>query len=706
MAPRETGWGAAEGTIDLDGLLAALERDPFPVESLKSALGALRMAQARRTSPALPDALSSFMAEQLDDAGLLRLADDAPARLRPNARSGQVRLDIQGPGLDEEGVRTLRRVESALNRAVYAKRCIGRRPETSVPELYLLSDAIERSVTCEAADIDTGAGGYGDRGEWEVRRAVALGIQSLRLPYRLECRFRLNLEAGVAALSFNTVEPDVIAPREWCVDGGTRRTTRARRELRASRLACREAMVLAAMALSTSPRLDEAWVQATDGDGRRLISWRATRAAVAALDLEGPGERPEDELAALGASIDACDGRLYPVTPQFSMADPLLCPSWRSDEPETSLRPLAAEAARALGASAMSDLAIRGTARREAAADQVCSALDGTCSHDVATVLEATAHDGDQEVRAAGRRVVRALIDGTLDGGDPEAVRDALLTDGDLGRAVGDAFSLLSSPEGRDPVRVERCARELERLLAAEEDAEPYRNGAGHVWRFFNTYAERGLHNRLSGADGREVRLVPAPYYHAHGALASLSMRLGRADRALAFALRAQELDPMDVNARLRAARCYELLGDAPMAEATVRELLSLAHDPDSICAAYLRLGGAFRQEGELRLADASLRHAVAVGGVCAPAAVRALGDLQARGGYEPAPAGTVADELEGAGIPLAPVARVGEVLVDGAKAAVDAGIFPVARDLTALVGILTNDESLLTMALSMEAGA
>ena len=706
MAPRETGWGAAEGTIDLDGLLAALERDPFPVESLKSALGALRMAQARRTSPALPDALSSFMAEQLDDAGLLRLADDAPARLRPNARSGQVRLDIQGPGLDEEGVRTLRRVESALNRTVYAKRCIGRRPETSVPELYLLSDTIERSVTCEAADIDTGAGGYGDRGEWEVRRAVALGIQSLRLPYRLECRFRLNLEAGVAALSFDTVEPDVIAPREWCVDGGTRRTTRARRELRASRLACREAMVLAAMALSTSPRLDEAWVQATDGDGRRLISWRATRAAVAALDLESPGERPEDELAALGASIDACDGRLYPVTPQFSMADPLLCPSWRSDEPETSLRPLAAEAARALGASAMSDLAIRGTARREAAADQVCSALDGTCSHDVATVLEATAHDGDQEVRAAGRRVVRALIDGTLDGGDPEAVRDALLADGDLGRAVGDAFSLLASPEGRDPVRVERCARELERLLAAEEDAEPYRNGAGHVWRFFNTYAERGLHNRLSGADGREVRLVPAPYYHAHGALASLSMRLGRADRALSFALRAQELDPMDVNARLRAARCYELLGDAPMAEATVRELLSLAHDPDSICAAYLRLGGALRQEGELRLADASLRHAVAVGGVCAPAAVRALGDLQAQGGYEPTPAGAVADELEGAGIPLAPVARVGEVLVDGAKAAVDAGIFPVARDLTALVGILTNDESLLTVALSMEAGA
>lgn len=706
MAPRETGWGATEGAIDLDGLLAALERDPFPMESLKSALGALRVAQAHRTSPDLPDALSSFMAEQLDDAGLLGLPDDAPARLRPNTRSGQVRLDIQGPGLDEEGVRALRRVESALNRAVYAKRCLGRRPETSVPELYLLSDAIERSVACEAADIDTGAGAYGDRGEWEVRRAVALGIQSLRIPYRLECRFRLNLEAGVAALSFDTVEPDVIAPREWCVDGGTRRTTRARRELRASRLACREAMVLAAMALSTSPRLHEAWVQATDGDGRRLISWRATRAAVAALGLEGPGERPEDELAALGASIDACDGRLCPVTPQFSMADPLLCPSWRSDEPEASLRPLAAETARALGASAMADLAIRGTARREAAADRACAALDGTCSHDVAAVLEATAHDGDREVRAAGQRVVRALIDGTLDGGDPDAVRDALLADGDLGRAVADAFSLLSSPEGRDPVRVERCARELERLLDAEEDAEPYRNGADHVWRFFNTYAERGLHNRLSGTDGREVRLVPAPYYHAHGALASLSMRLGRADRALAFALRAQELDPMDVNARLRAARCYELLGDAPMAEATVRELLSLAHDPDSICAAYLRLGGAFRQEGELRLADASLRHAVAVGGVCAPAAVKALGDLQARGGYEPAPAGTVADELEGAGIPLAPVARVGEVLVDGAKAAVDAGIFPVARDLTALVGILTNDESLLTMALSMEAGA
>lgn len=165
-------------------------------------------------------------------------------------------------------MRALRRVESALNRAVYTKRCLGRRPETTVSELYLLSDVIERSVTCEAAGIDTGAAGYGDRGEWEVRRALALGIRSLRLPYRLECRFRLNLEAGVAALSFGTVEPDVVAPREWCGDGGTRRTTRARRELRAARLACREAMVLAAMALSTSPRLHEAWVQAADVDGR------------------------------------------------------------------------------------------------------------------------------------------------------------------------------------------------------------------------------------------------------------------------------------------------------------------------------------------------------------------------------------------------------------------------------------------------------
>lgn len=603
-------------------------------------------------------------------------------------------------------MRALRRVESALNRAVYAKRCLGRRPETTVSELYLLSDVIERSVTCEAAGIDTGAAGYGDRGEWEVRRALALGIRSLRLPYRLECRFRLNLEAGVAALSFGTVEPDVVAPREWCGDGGTRRTTRARRELRAARLACREAMVLAAMALSTSPRLHEAWVQAADVDGRPLISWRATRAAVAALDLEGPGERPEDELAALGASVDAHDGRLHPVTPRFSMTDPLLCPPWRGDEPEASRHPLTPEAARALGASAMADLAIRGTARREAAADRACATLDGTCSHAVAAVLEATAHDDDREVRAAGQRVVRSLIDGTLDGGDPGAVRDALLTDGDLGRAVADALSLLASPEGGDPVRVERCARRLEGLLAAEEDAEPYRDDACRVWRFFNTYAERGLHNRLSGPDGREVRLVPAPYYHAHGTLSSLSMRLGRADRVLAFALRAVELDPMDVNARLRAARCYELLGDAPMAEATVRELLSLAHDPDSICAAYLRLGGALRQEGELRLADASLRHALAVGGACAPAAAKALGDLQAQGGYEPAPAGTVADELEGAGIPLAPVARVGEVLVDGAKAAVDAGIFPVARDLTTLVGILTNDESLLTVALSMEADA
>lgn len=704
MAPQEAGWGAAAGKVDLDGLLAALEKDPFPIESLKSMVSSIRIAQARRISTGSPDALSSFAAEQLDDAGIFTLPDDTPARLSPCARSGQVRLDVSGPGLEADSHDTLRRVESALNRTVYAERCLGVRPETSVTELYLLSDSIERSVACEAAGLDLDARGHGDRGEWEVRRAIALGLQSLRLPYRLECRFRLNLAAGVAALSFDAADPCLIAPREWSQTQGTQRTTPEKRQLRALRLTCRTAMVLAAMALAASPRLREAWVQATDDGGRCLISWRATRKAVGRLDLEGPGERPENELAAQGASIDVCDGRLYPATPLFSMGDTHLCPSWRSDEPEASERPLSPETGRALGASAMADLAIRGTARRRRAALSACADLNGSCAHDVTAILQATAHDTDREVRAAGQRVVEALIEGTLDGADPEAVREALMADGELGRAVREAFDLLSSREGRDPVSVQGCADRLSGLLLREEQAEPYLNDNGAVWRFFNSYAERALYNRLSH-DGGEVRLVPAPYYHAHGALASLSMRLGRADRALAYALRAVELDPMDVNARLRAARCYELLGDAPMAEATVRELLELAHDPDSICAAYLRLGGALRQSGDLRMADASLRHALSIGGICAPAAATALADLVACGGYEQVPAARVCDELEAAGIPLAPVAQVGEVLVDGAKAAVNGGVFPVARDLTTLVGLLTHDESLLAMASSMEAG-
>ncbi|MEY8436914.1 hypothetical protein AAK967_04110 [Atopobiaceae bacterium 24-176] len=705
MAPQETGWGAAAGKVDLDGLLAALEKDPFPIESLKSTVSSVRIAQARRVCGGVPDALSSFFAEQLDDAGIFTLADDTCARLVPCARSGQVRLDVSGPGLEAEALDTLRRVESALNRAVYAKRCLGVRTETSVTELYLLSDSIERSVACEASGLDLASQGHGDRDEWEVRRAIALGLQSLRLPYRLECRFRLNLSAGVTALAFDATDPRLIAPREWSQAQGTRRTTPKRRQLRAMRLTCRVSMVLAAMALSASPRLREAWVQATDEDGRCLLSWRATRESLGRLDLEGPGDRPEDELVAQGASIDACGEGLRPTAPLFSMGDPLLCPSWRSDEPEASERALPLEAGQALGASAMADLAIRGTARRRQAARLACARLNGSCAHDVAAILQATTHDADREVRAAGQRVVEALIEGTLDSADTEEVLDALMADGELGRAVREAFDLLASHEGRDSVRVQGCAEKLRRLLSHEEEAEPYRNEDGLVWRFFNSYAERALYNRLSH-DGSEVRLVPAPYYHAHGALASLSMRLGRADQALAYALRAVELDPMDVNARLRAARCYELLGDAPMAEATVIELLELAHDPDSICAAYLRLGGALRQSGDLRMADASLRHALSIGGICAPAAATALADLVAHGGYEQIPAACVCDELETAGIPLAPVAKVGEVLVDGAKAAVNGGVFPVARDLTTLVGLLTHDESLLAMASSMEPGA
>ena len=62
-----------------------------------------------------------------------------------------------------------------------------------------------------------------------------------------------------------------------------------------------------------------------------------------------------------------------------------------------------------------------------------------------------------------------------------------------------------------------------------------------------------------------------------------------------------------------------------------------------------------------------------------------------------------VDDVLEHAKIPLAPTDRVVEVLVEGAQAATDAEVFPVAKSFAGLLGMLSGDDVIHGVANSIE---
>lgn len=679
--------------FDLDGLFSVMARDPFPIECLKGAVGPVRRAAALG-APTDPVAL--FLAEQASDAGLFSLDDDLAVRLSSLDRAGLVRLDFQVPAPPPAVRSAVRAVEAALNGAIDAESRLADEPGLGLADLYRLRDEAERSLFLEAAAMDPAGRPVED--DWGCRRAVAVGLDSLRLPYRVSSEYRLNLAEGLVAFAVETPGPDVMAARVWDGDGAVVEGA-AGREARARAYARSVAVLMAALAFSAARPVAEVWVNVrVESRGRvaAAVSWKVTREAFTTVDVASFPDAGA-LLTALGASV----AQKGSVTPLFSLDDPRLSPSWRHDAPETSGRPLAEGAGAALGARRVSDLAIRPDGRRTALADELCRRLGGSTEADVAAVLGLTRDDPDPDVRDAGVRVAGALVTGELDSSEPDAVLEAFRGDDGLRHLVRRAFSLLARKGTATYEELSSAAAGLADALAAVDGEGRYRDDEKRVWRHFNTYAERSLYNRLAQG-GPEVALVPGAYYLGHGALTSLLMALGRPDEALAHALRARDLAPMDANARLRVARCYERMNDAPMAEVTITELLDLAHDPDSICAAYYRLASTLERQGEPRLADACLRHAEALGGSCAPLAARARERLESQGDFAVAD-GEVLPVLEHAQIPIAPVPRVGDALVAGAKAATDAGVFPVARDLTALVGLLTSDESLLEMALSLD---
>lgn len=765
LARRPSGEVApAPELLDMDELAHTLLHAADAIAELKHLVGNIRTKEAHATDGegTAADAVSSYLARGLDEAGLFAADADLPdvTVIRPSrSKTFYLRVDeaqVAWPDM----VRVLA-IEGALNRTLFAWEHLSAEAEDAEAALDAQALALKAPEDEQADDTDSAAipAGTADTaipaetealastpddagdtpsagtptiedcyrfnqalvssiaaqvgtdpiphasmsdvmGEWGVRQSISAGIETFRLPLRLVVNFRVNLMGGDAAIVTKFVPAGAQPASVWSEElGRIVPASHQMREMEATSYALRCVLLLASHAFRCSRRLCHVSVAV-------VLDTPTRHACLLTGDVARRALR-ELDLARSFDAVDTC--RQLGLT--FKLRDGALTEVEQGfsldDErfcPSTRY--------------ATVDLSSRLLPRFEA------NLLGATRVSDLA--INENAHRSEvarelfRELTPSTEKNVREILGLTSRDSDPSVVdagrRTArALIDGSL--SDDDAYGMEDEfVDGDELTRsCQRASQLLERnraheavgvltdALAPIDALDTYTDTDTVVWREFTSYVARTLYNRLLAKPGVTVRLVPDAYFGAQLLMATALMLDGKTEAALGFARRAQDLNPLDMSGTLRATRCLEILGRQDEAARELRHYLVYAFDPQGIGTCYYRLAFMEWHLGNLDVADACYQKAVVSRASCSGAAMLELQTMRAMTvtkGVEPK---QVEKVLEEADVPLAPTEKVVGVLVEAAQAATDAEVFPVARSFATLLGALSGDDVMHGVVNSLE---
>ncbi len=750
--------------LDMDELAHTLLHAADAIAELKHLVGNIRTKEAHATDGegTAADAVSSYLARGLDEAGLFAADADLPdvTVIRPSrSKTFYLRVDeaqVAWPDM----VRVLA-IEGALNRTLFAWEHLSAEAEDAEAALDAQALALKAPEDEQADDTDSAAipAGTADTaipaetealastpddagdtpsagtptiedcyrfnqalvssiaaqvgtdpiphasmsdvmGEWGVRQSISAGIETFRLPLRLVVNFRVNLMGGDAAIVTKFVPAGAQPASVWSEElGRIVPASHQMREMEATSYALRCVLLLASHAFRCSRRLCHVSVAV-------VLDTPTRHACLLTGDVARRALR-ELDLARSFDAVDTC--RQLGLT--FKLRDGALTEVEQGfsldDErfcPSTRY--------------ATVDLSSRLLPRFEA------NLLGATRVSDLA--INENAHRSEvarelfRELTPSTEKNVREILGLTSRDSDPSVVdagrRTArALIDGSL--SDDDAYGMEDEfVDGDELTRsCQRASQLLERnraheavgvltdALAPIDALDTYTDTDTVVWREFTSYVARTLYNRLLAKPGVTVRLVPDAYFGAQLLMATALMLDGKTEAALGFARRAQDLNPLDMSGTLRATRCLEILGRQDEAARELRHYLVYAFDPQGIGTCYYRLAFMEWHLGNLDVADACYQKAVVSRASCSGAAMLELQTMRAMTvtkGVEPK---QVEKVLEEADVPLAPTEKVVGVLVEAAQAATDAEVFPVARSFATLLGALSGDDVMHGVVNSLE---
>lgn len=765
LARRPSGEVApAPELLDMDELAHTLLHADDAIAELKHLVGNIRTKEAHAADGegAAPDAVSSYLARSLDEAGLFATDADLPGVtvIRPS-RSKTFYLRVDEAQVAWPDMVRILAIEGALNRTLFAWEHLSAEAEdaeaaldaqalalkapedeqaddtdsaaipagtadTAIPaetealagtpddagdtpsagtptieDCYRFNQALISSIAAQVGTDPIPHASMGDiMGEWGVRQSISAGIETFRLPLRLVANFRVNLMGGDAAIVTKFVPAGAQPASVWSEElGRIVPTSHQMREMEATSYALRCILLLASHAFRCSRRLCHVSVAV-------VLDTPTRHACLLTGDVARRALR-ELDLARSFDAVDTC--RQLGLT--FKLRDGALTEVEQGfsldDErfcPSTRY--------------ATVDLSSRLLPRFEA------NLLGATRVSDLA--INENAHRSEvarelfRELTPSTEKNVREILGLTSRDSDPSVVdagrRTArALIDGSL--SDDDAYGMEDEfVDGDELTRsCQRASQLLERTRAHEavgvltdalapiDALDTYTDTDTVVWREFTSYVARTLYNRLLAKPGVTVRLVPDAYFGAQLLMATALMLDGKTEAALGFARRAQDLNPLDMSGTLRATRCLEILGRQDEAARELRHYLAYAFDPQGIGTCYYRLAFMEWHLGNLDVADACYQKAVVSRASCSGAAMLELQTMRAMTATKGVEPKQVEKVLEEADVPLAPTEKVVGVLVEAAQAATDAEVFPVARSFATLLGALSGDDVMHGVVNSLE---
>lgn len=680
------------------------DKDTANASGAEDAEGTANVEGATET----PSSLEIFLADELRAAGIFDLPPNMPPlRAAVLSKSHMIYIAMMAPRVSQEAKEAVLRIENALNRALFVERATqqGFILPTATPEdYYLFNTRLEKNIAMQLNVLNPTFRQQQPNlcrnltGEWDVRHALANALEEFSLPYRLTGDFRVNVDEGVIALEIEALSPDVLATN--VIEEGalhTRQRSSADKEAAATEMLGREILMCAMTAATLSSEVTDIWIKGFYKDAKQhtcLITAKLSADALLKLTIEDFAD-PFKTLRHLGAEFNLQGRTLSPIKPSFSLRDPVLCPDVRKESPELSSRTFTEEQARVLGTQEVSGLAINEGGERARVAEKIVRNLGSSTQQNVEMIMELTKNADDEHIKRAGEDLSEKLIEGELSEEDWGAMLEEFQEGDELSRAVKRALQQVKEGKGAE------ILREIQRLLQEIDDAHSYDDTDTVVWRSFGSYADRVLYNRLLG-DNREVKLVPNAYYLGHLLCVVGLLQQKDPEHALLHALRACEINPFDGTARLHCSKAYEQLNDLQMAASTMQDVLQYAHHPEVVALACYRLAFLVWQMGDTTLADALYRQAIRLPSPIATMAQMELVAMESQTHQEPVDDDDIRPILKEHGIPLPPVKEVGDVLVEAAKATVDAEVFLAAADICALVGILSSDDAIVDVAKSI----
>lgn len=552
-------------------------------------------------------------------------------------------------------------------------------------------------------------------GEWGWRRNLSVALESIRSPHRIVVDFQGGLQTGTVTMVGLVPSVNAMPKSVWNAEANNWRALsyKERHEMAVSySLSCAIACVAAAFA--SSDRIQrvkflegfiDSKAMAGQGDGRGFIMQSCCRIDIdrASFTRDGiyvnDGDDPLACWISLGGDIiidapvsDMVDGWSDALELLQEQLDESDLPS-RSELPEFGDGRLPEAVGELLGARYARDMRImHGSLHRRNAehlADKLAAAETDVERVRLARAMQSPGAD-PFDVQAANR-VMSSLLSGDLDTADQNAVVNCYLGEDEYLKALSVSRELMS--KDRD--------KALESLLSVVDQAEQsglYADNLEVVHRGFDSYSSRLMYNlvrtgtlKLSserfdyGANdaGKRVELIPDALYLCYTTAGyGAEQQFDGFESGEALLRTAIRMAPTVPNGYRQLARAYSLVGDMDSAAKVLFDALQICVTPADIALVYYQLGYVLWKAGHPQAGALCYLKSITTSPVVAAQAAAELRGLMHEERIPVVGRPEIDEGLKAEGIPLAPLPHVTDAIMDGAEAAVDAGMFGVARSL------------------------